>query len=493
MEKYLGVRMGNLSCSESVSSAKNTLVVDLDGTLTPSDTLVESALFFLKSNPLNIFFVLWWLMLGRSELKSRIAEKSGYSPKNLPLRSDLLEWLATEKNQGRRLVLATAANRRIANSVANHLGIFDLVIASDSKNNLKGAAKLAAIQEQVGHDFSYVGDCAADIPIWEQAQTAVLVGASRRTTNTVREIGNIEREFVYSRPNLGDVVKALRLHQWVKNVLLFVPLFTAFEFGDGAKVFATIMGFVAFSLAASGTYLLNDLWDIESDRQHPRKKNRPFASAKLSLAWGGCFAVTLITLALSMAYCFSQSFAAMLMGYVVLTTAYSWFLKKYVIVDVLMLSLLYTFRVLAGSVIADIKVTPWLLAFSVFTFFSLALVKRCAELVSLNAAGKLSAHGRDYNVNDLAVLWPLGVGASLCSVVVFGLYIGSPGAGERYGSANLLWLAGIGLIYWVARLWIKTARGEMHDDPIVFAFRDFGSRLTLLAMAVCVLSAHFIS
>jgi 4-hydroxybenzoate polyprenyltransferase len=287
-------------------------------------------------------------------------------------------------------------------------------------------------------------------------------------------------------------LRALRLHQWMKNLLLFVPLFTAFAFNDGAKLLAALLAFFSFSLAASATYLFNDLWDLDNDRQHPRKKYRPFACAGNPLFHGLVMAGALLILAMALALSVSVSFASMVGGYILLTTAYSWTLKQYVLIDVLMLALLYTFRVLAGSVATDVNVTFWLLAFSIFTFFGLALVKRCAELLSLQQEGKQNSQGRDYQTGDMIVLWPLGIGASLCSVVIFGLYIASPGAAVQYNNTNALWLVGIGLLYWNARIWIKTARGEMHDDPVVFAVRDFGSRMTLLAMVALTISAHFL-
>ena len=344
----------------------------------------------------------------------------------------------------------------------------------------------------MGPRFVYAGDSSSDLPIWHAAEAAVLVGVTATTKTSVLATTKIEKEFTNEPAGLRAWLKALRIHQWSKNLLLFVPLFTAFEFGDSVKLLSAMLAFVSFSLAASATYMLNDLWDLESDREHPRKRNRPFANAQIPLIQGITMAGSLLVIALCLAMWMSYAFAWMIFGYVVLTTAYSWIFKRYVLIDVLMLAMLYTFRVLAGAVATGITVTPWLLAFSIFTFFSLALVKRCAELVSLQSSGRQHSNGRDYRVSDLVVLWPLGISASLCSVVIFGLFIGSPGAALRYANVDILWLVGVGLIYWIARLWIKTSRGEMHDDPIVFAARDFGSRLTLLAMLALTVFAHFL-
>jgi 4-hydroxybenzoate polyprenyltransferase len=257
------------------------------------------------------------------------------------------------------------------------------------------------------------------------------------------------------------------------------------------KLFSMGLAFLAFSLAASATYIVNDLWDLDSDRLHPRKRLRPFASARLSVLHGLAVAGASLASAFLLAYCVSISFCLMLLAYLALTSAYSWTLKKYVLIDAIMLSLLYTLRILAGAVAIGVATSSWLLAFSVFIFLSLALVKRCAELVSLEKSGLDKAHGRDYRVTDLTVLWPLGVGTALSAVVVFGLFISSPETQTRYATPQLLWLVAIGLVYWLGRLWIKTSRGEMHDDPVVYAIKDDGSRITVAIMLFVMLMAHF--
>lgn len=468
------------------------LVVDLDGTLTPTDTLIESIIQLVKHNPLEMLSLPFWMLSGRAVFKSNIATRVSFSVGNLPYRQPLVDYLRSEKDKGRRIILATAAHRSIAESVAEHLGLFDSVLASDGERNLKGKVKLEAIRETVGERFVYAGDSAADLPIWKASEAAILVGTSPRVSKAARRMTPIEREF--PRINPGGIVwlRALRIHQWLKNLLLFVPLLTAFSFLDGSKLTTMIVAFFAFSLAASATYVVNDLWDLENDRSHPRKRNRPFANASITIPTGTTVAAGAMMVALMLAAFISNGFLLMLVLYITLTSAYSWVLKEYVLIDVLMLSLLYTLRILAGAVAISIPTSSWLLAFSVFIFFSLALVKRCSELVSLRQIGGEAARGRDYRVTDLIVLWPLGIGAALCAVVVFGLFISAAETQARYVSAQLLWFVAIGLIYWLARLWIKTARGEMHDDPLVFALKDSGSRMTILAMLLATLVAHFI-
>jgi 4-hydroxybenzoate polyprenyltransferase/phosphoserine phosphatase len=469
------------------------LVVDLDGTLTPTDTLVESLIKLIKQSPLNLLRLPFWLLKGRASFKDSIAAHISISTEHLPYREFLLTYLRSEKAKGRRIILATAAHKSIANGVAAHLGLFDDVLASDSSCNLKGRAKLKAIQERVGKEFVYAGDSHADIPIWKAAQAAVLVGVSPGVAASIRRDVSIEREFPKEGIGFAVWLRALRVHQWLKNLLLFVPLLTAFSFMEMGKLAMMVVAFLAFSFAASATYMVNDLWDLENDRAHPRKRLRPFASGKIPIPHGLAVAGSALGLAFVLAISVSQGFFLMLVLYLILTSAYSWALKEYVLIDVLMLSILYTLRILAGSVALGIATSSWLLAFSVFMFLSLALVKRCSELVSLDQIGKEATRGRDYRVTDLVVLWPLGVGAALSAVVIFGLFINAPETQARYATPHLLWLVAIGLIYWLARLWIKTSRGEMHDDPVIYAIKNHGSRITVLAMIITMLAAHFLA
>lgn len=477
-----------------MTAARNLpLVVDLDGTLTPTDTLLESLVKVVKRSPLNLLRAPFWLMKGRASFKEAIAVRVTIAAEYLPYREPLLAYLRSEKAKGRQIVLATAAHHSIADAVAKHQDLFDQVLATDSSINLKGKAKLQLIQEKVGPSFVYAGDSQADVPIWRAARAAVLVDVSPSIAARVRASVSIETEFKGEGAGLGLWLSTLRVHQWLKNLLLFVPLLTAFSFTDIGKLASMFLAFFAFCFAASATYIVNDLSDLENDRAHPRKRLRAFASARVPILQGLAGAAGALLLALGLAFMVSTGFLSILLLYVVLTSAYSWVLKEYVLIDVVMLSLLYTLRILAGSVAVGIPTSSWLLAFSVFMFLSLALVKRCAELVSLEETGKATTRGRDYRVTDLTVLWPLGVGAALSAVVVFGLFINAPETQGRYETPQLLWLVAIGLIYWLAHLWVKTARGEMHDDPVIYAIKDRCSRMTVFAMIAIMLAAHFLT
>ncbi len=468
------------------------LVVDLDGTLTPTDTLIESVVQLVKQQPLLLFKLPFWLMRGRAAFKHEVASRTAFAADSLPLQQDLLAFLIAEKASGRRIVLATAAHASIADAIATRLGLFDQVLASDAGRNLKGAEKLQAIREHVGQHFVYAGDSRADLPVWQAADAAILVGASKKVANLARGMTRIEREFPKPRTSLALWMRAMRVHQWAKNLLLLVPMVTGFVFSDLSRLAAIALAFMAFSLAASATYMVNDLWDLDSDRVHPRKRNRPFASGSIGIAPGLAVAALALATALLLAAQVSTAFLLILLLYLFMTSAYSWSLKTYVLIDVLMLSMLYTLRILAGAIAVQVTTSSWLLAFSVFIFFSLALVKRCSELVMLGQSGRTAASGRDYRISDLVVLWPLGVGSSLSAIVVLGLFISAPSTQAKYASGQLLWLLAIGMIYWSARLWIKTARGEMHDDPLVFALKDFGSCVSIGLMICVTLAAHFL-
>ena len=472
------------------SSTNPPIVVDLDGTLVATDTLAESVLQLVKTSPARIAALPLWLASGKAGFKQALAKHSQISVATLPYNRELLDFLREEKANGRRIILATAAHKSIARRVAEHLEVFDDVIATSGGDNLKGERKLAAIEALVGNQFVYIGDHAADLPIWQRAQQAMLVAPRSGAGARLRREVTFAREFYGEGRVLPAWLHALRVHQWVKNLLIFVPLLTSFGFLDPGHVFTTACGFLIFSVAASANYILNDLFDLDSDRAHPRKRNRAFASGRIGVLHGAAVALCLLALALTAAPILSLKFALVLVAYLFITVTYSLALKRYVLIDVLTLGLLYTLRIIAGAAVIGVVMSPWLLAFSVFLFISLALVKRCSELVSLERAGRTSASGRDYQVSDLAVLWPLGIGTTLAAVVVFGLFINAPDTQVRYLTPNLLWLVAFGLTYWLGRLWIKTLRGEMHDDPILFAARDGGSRVAIGGMVLVTLAAH---
>lgn len=468
------------------------LVVDLDGTLTPADTLVESVVALLRKSPLNLLRLIGWLFAGRANFKRAVGREVTINGATLPYNQPLLTWLREQKSQGRTIILATAAHISIAEQVQRHLGIFDLLISTSDGENLKGSAKLAAIRATIGDHFAYVGNGGPDMQVWTGAKAAIAVEVPAAELRRLRPLVTIEREFHSGESRLNLWMRALRVHQWTKNVLVFTPLLTAFSFMEIGKTMDALSAFIAFCLVASASYILNDVIDLDNDRVHPRKSGRPFASARLPLLHGLAISIMGVGGGIMVAMTVSWALVAMLLAYLVLTSAYSWTLKQFFLVDVLTLSLLYTWRILAGAVAIDVRMSSWLLAFSVFIFFSLALIKRCTELLVTQRNGDAGLSGRDYRSSDLAVLWPLGVGSALSSVVIFGLFTSSFETQQRYASPELLWLAAFGLIYWLGRMWVKTSREEMHDDPIVYSFKDRGTRIVLAGIIAVMIAARFV-
>jgi 4-hydroxybenzoate polyprenyltransferase len=450
------------------------LCVDLDGTLIRSDLLLESLVLLIKRNPLLLFCIPFWLLRGKAALKAEIAARVTLDPAALPYNQEFVRWLTTERRTGRSLWLCTAANERLAQSVAAHLGLFDGVIASDQNTNLAGSAKAARLVERFGErGFDYCGNERRDLAIWEKARGAVVVGGSRRLEQAVaRSHASVLQTFPDRTSTLRAVIRALRPHQWAKNVLILVPILAAHRANELALLSVGVLAVVAFCLCASSVYLLNDLLDLEADRAHPRKSKRPFAAGDLSILAGFVLAPVLLLTAVLLATLLPVKFELVFATYYALTLAYSFFLKGRVLVDALALAGLYTLRIIAGAAAVSVPISFWLLLFSVFLFLSLAFVKRFAELDGLRRQQRLRAAGRGYYVEDLPMLQSLGSAAGYLSVLVLALYINSPDIEGLYTRPKVIWLLCVLMLYWVSRVWMQASRGLMHDDPVVFALKD---------------------
>lgn len=462
------------------------IYVDLDGTLIHSDLLWESLLSGLRLRPFAALRGIGALAGGRAALKRALAEVGKVDVAVLPYNRPLLDWLEAQVRSGRQVWLATAAERSLAEQVAAHLGLFSGVLASDGQHNLKGANKLAAIREHAGSGgFVYCGNGPEDVRIFAAASQAVVVAAPPSVEAAARARSLVAEVF----PGAGGGgarawLRALRPHQWLKNLLVFVPLLTAFLVNDPGAVLAALLAFVAFGCVASGGYLVNDLLDLSADRRHPTKHLRPFASGELKAASGVAAAVALFAAGLGIAALVAPALAAWLAAYGLLTLAYSLFIKRQAVFDLIALAALYTIRILAGGAAVGVEVSFWLLAFSVFLFFSLATVKRCAELVSMRAREVNRARGRGYEAGDYEVLKSLGTSTSVAAVLVLALYVESAEIAHRYAAPRLLWLMLVGLLAWLSHLWLVTARGAMDDDPLVFTLRDPVSRWLVAAIGL---------
>lgn len=461
------------------------LVVDLDGTLIRSDVLIESGFAFLKSSPFRFYEpVLWLLQGGKPALKSRLAESTNIDVTVLPYDPMVLEWLADERKAGRRLVLATASHERYAQEIAAHLDLFDETFATNASTNLSSNNKRDRLVAEFGEKgFDYAGNSHDDVAVWRAANRAYVVNPHNGVEKAAQKIGNVER-VIESRPaTLKTWSKSLRLHQWLKNLLIFVPLLAGHMLNSPAHMLAALLAFVAFGLCASSVYLLNDLLDLEDDRHHPVKRKRPLASGALPLSKGLALFPMLLVFAFSIAgWLLTWRFVAVLIGYYALTVAYSMYLKRRVMVDVVVLASLYTIRIIAGAAAVDVQLTFWLLAFSMFIFLSLALVKRYAELHSMRERGLVKSRGRGYVASDLPLLSSLGAASGYLAVLVLALYIQDPKTAVLYRHPQFIWLVCPLLLYWISRTWIISHRGLMHDDPIVFAARD---KTSLAVVALC--------
>lgn len=460
------------------------LCVDLDGTLLRSDLLYESLLTLLASNPLYVFLLPLWLLRGKAALKREIASRVTLPVEFLPYDERVLELLMTTEQRPR--VLCSASDSALVDAIATHLGVFDEVMASDGQRNLAGHHKADALNARFGAGhYDYMGNASVDLQVWKHAGGAYVVNAGAGLAAGAARQTAVHAHWPTRGGGLRTWIKALRIYQWAKNLLVLVPLLTAHRFFDLPAVLDAATAFIAFGLCASGVYLLNDLLDLAPDRQHARKRKRPFAAGDLPLIHGLLAAPLLTLVGFGLALWTSPAFALVLVGYYVMTLAYSFVLKRMVMIDVVMLAALYTVRIIGGAVAIDVELSFWMLAFSMFIFLSLALLKRYTELEAVISAGKTKASGRGYAVGDLPLIQSFGAAAGYIGVLVFALYINSPESLALYQQPKILWLLCPVLLYWISRAWIIAHRGDMHDDPIVFAARDRVSQaIALLALVI---------
>jgi len=466
------------------------LIVDLDGTLIKSDLMVEGAFQLLRQNVLFLFRMLAWTARGKAYLKEQIARRVQLDPSNIPYNRRFLSFLEQEVDRGRPAYLATASDVRFAVPIAEHFGLFARVLASDDRSNLAGKKKLKAIQE-VTQDgpFDYAGNARVDVPIWRRARRAIVVNPGLGVERAARSCSDVAAVFEDRPAELRVYLRAIRVHQWMKNLLIGVPLLTSHSWNNLPAVLSLLAAFVSFSLSASAMYLLNDLLDLSADRGHPRKSRRALASGDLSLVTGVGLMIGLMAAGLVLAAVISPEFLPILLLYVGLTISYSLYLKTFVFVDVIVLAGLYTIRILAGTAAIGVALSYWLFAFSMFLFLSLALVKRCSELKSMGEEGLDKASGRDYRVTDLSILSGMGVAAGYLAVLVLALFVNSPHDLVHYSHPERLWLLCPPMTYWVSRLWIKTSRGEMHDDPLLYSVRDRASWVIVAMMTAIALAS----
>jgi 4-hydroxybenzoate polyprenyltransferase/phosphoserine phosphatase len=466
------------------------LCVDLDGTLVKSDTLIDSLLVLARSRPWKALALPFRVIEGKARFKAYVTDCVDLDVTHLPYNRELLRYLQSESARGRAIYLTTGADVRLARRVADHLGIFAGVLGSDGTTNLTGNTKLDRLRATLGSDrFGYIGNDRPDLPLLEQSIEPMVANPSRRLRAAMRARGlSPTLTFDERVPPFRSLFRAVRVHQWAKNLLIFLPLLLAHGRGP-SRYFDDALAFFCFSLAASGTYIVNDLLDLEADRRHRRKRERPFAAGDLSAVEGVVLVLILVGLAVWGAWHLPAAFSVWLALYLGTTLAYSAYLKRIPIVDVLVLSGLYTIRLLAGSSVTHTPISHWLAGFSVFLFLSLAFVKRFAELESLHARGAEPGNGRGYLLVDRNQLRSFGTASAYASVVIFAIYISGSDVIALYHNPWRLWLVVPFMILWLSRVWLLASRGELNEDPVVFALTDRMSLLIGLAVLIVVLLA----
>lgn len=465
------------------------LCVDLDGTLVKSDTFYDGVCLLLRVRPASMLrFPQWLLAGGKARVKQEVNYRAAIDAAHLPYNQPLLIFLREQHELGRPIYLTTGADISLAERVAAHLGFFTGVLASDGSTNLTGNHKLAGLRKRFPV-FDYIGNARPDLPALTHSRKAYLANPTAGLRVALKA-GHVSAERIFEdrRKLFPAILKAIRTHQWAKNLLLVVPVLMSHQL-TVRSVGRAITAFFCFSFVASANYLVNDLLDVESDRHHYKKRFRPFAHGDLSAAFGAFLAFLALAISAAMLPFLPIRFALWLIAYAVVTSAYSFYLKRVPIVDVLVLSGLYTLRLMAGGAATQTPISPWLSSLSIFLFLSLAMVKRFSELANLREQGVSSTHGRGYHVADMEQIRAFGTSSAYAAVVVFSLYISHPDVSQLYRHPGRLWLIVPLMLYWLTWVWLKASRGEMHEDPVIFAIRDRQSRVIAVCIGILALFA----
>ena len=476
-----------------ITAQQRPLCVDLDGTLMSSDTLYESIFALIKRSPFWIFLLPVWLMRGKSQLKAEVAARVDLDVTTLPYNQEFIDYLKSEKANGRKLILVTATNEKFAYAIAEHMGMFDEVLASSQEINLRGRAKTDALVDKYGKGgFDYAGNDASDIMVWNKSGGVIVVNPDKAARNWHSTAPAGTRLFEGKKATFKTYLKAIRIHQWLKNTLLFVPLVLDHRVFEAASLTNAFLGFLAFGLTASSVYLLNDLIDLPLDRKHLKKCNRPLAAGTVPIQHGIIMMVAFLIIAFAISLLMPFWFTIVLAIYYATTLTYSLFLKSMLLIDIMTLAGLYTVRIIAGGAATNTDISSWLLAFSVFFFFSLALVKRFVELSDQDKDADRSTTGRGYRKVDLETIGQSGVASAFASVLVLALYIDSAEVQSLYAYPRMIWLLCPLVLYIIVRIWILARRDEMDDDPVVFIMSDWRSQIMVAAGVVLMLTAALV-
>lgn len=466
------------------------LVVDLDETLVKTDTLLESLVVVLKRRPWQLFSIAWKLRQGKAAAKKAAEQAANLDVALLPYHKELLDLLKQEHAAGRKLVLATGSDESLGKKVMAYFGIFSEIVASDGTINYTGERKAKELVRRYGEkQFIYAGNGEVDVAVWRVAAGAIVISSDAKVLKAAKQVTKVVAHFESAAHPWRALWTEIRSYQWIKNSLLFLPLLMGHQWSNTEAVLAAAVATVSFSLTASALYLVNDLFDLAADRRHPRKRFRPLAAGELPIRWGVLAVPVLLVAGVVCAFFLPISFLLVLGLYALGSLLYSFLMKEVVLIDVLWLSALYIVRIVAGSVATNVPISFWLLAFALFLFFSLALVKRCAELVSLQKSAQHRAAGRSYTARDMPLLVSLGASSGFLAVLVLAFYIDTGEARLLYDHPTWLWLLCPLILYWIIRTWFKTWHGQMHGDPIIYAAKDRGTWLVAVLMVVFLLLA----
>lgn len=482
------------SPNAAAGSAQLPLAVDLDGTLLLTDTLFEALAEQLRRRPMWALWQMIQLPFSIAKVKARIQREARVDITKLPVNEAVAGYCRLAQASGRPVWLVTAADQAVAMETVKHFRFFDRAVGSDGVTNNKGSAKAKCLQELAPGGFEYIGDSRADLKVWKYARAASLVGGGEQRRQAVARMGVAVAE-QFDRPSRGPKawLQALRVHQWAKNALIFVPAILAMQIGNPSVLFACIIGLPLIGIMASGTYILNDLVDLSADRGHPTKRNRPFASGRLKLWQGFVAAPLMIAGGLAGGFLLSPAFAATMVSYLILTLTYSFYLKRMALADTLALSFLYTLRLIMGAVLAGVALSSWLMVFSMFLFVSLSLAKRHVEVLRRTAAGERRIANRGYRAEDADLTLGLGLATATVSPLILVLYVmESAWPSGVYQTPEALWIAPVALAGWLMRVWLLANRGELDDDPVVFAIKDGQSLMIGAVLMIGVLAAAFL-
>jgi len=467
------------------------LCVDLDGTLIKTDSIMEATILAIKSNPFLIFLLPFWIIKGKNYFKYHILEIAKPDAELLPYNEDVINIIKAAKSEGRKTVLTTASLESVAIDVNDYLGLFDELIFSSENHNNRSKNKTNTLNDKFGKsNYDYIGNSNADLEVFASSRKAFLVTNSKRLISKAQKL-NSNLDIIHTDTHFfKNLIKEMRLYQWIKNVLIFLPILLAHEFTDITAITNSIIAFFCFSFTASFIYIINDLLDLESDRNHKKKCRRPFASGKLNPvpAFSISFVLMLASLLVAIFY-LPNDFDLILLFYLLLTTLYSVYLKKIVIADIITLAVLYSTRIIAGGEISKLPLSKWFIAFSLFMFFSLAIIKRYTELKNLIKQNKTKIKGRGYETDDMKLLLTLGTSSGYISVLIFLLYIFSPAVSMLYNNPLYLIPVSILLLAWITNMWFKAFRGEMNEDPIVYTVKDSFSYVLIVLIILFIILA----